>query len=187
MMKRKANKLKSNLFFVFGIIGMAAAIFGVTFLPLASLLQREVFLVAVIILLIVAEASKQKILDAIEIVLFIGIVLALFSVSQYVTLTAIAISVVILVAYLLKIHYYNKEPIGVIGTVGFVLLAIGYGVNTGNAILLNSFAFSFGAIAVAIYSLMAFILYKVRVQIIWFILNVAFAIGPLIYLLTVLL
>lgn len=182
--KKKAPNARADAFFLAGIIGMLIAIFGVLFMQSGSLTQRMVFSLAVIILLIVAIDSKQKVLEAAEIVVFIGIVLALLTVNETITIILIAVSVIILVTYLFWVGYYRAEPIGLIGTAGFILLALGYAVNTGDAKLLNSFAFGFGGIVAALYSLLALLFYKVRVQAIWFILNLAFAVGPLFFFFT---
>jgi hypothetical protein len=176
------NHFVSYVLFAAAMAAMVLIVFALDFLPRASFLQDGVFLIGDIILLIVAIENKQKNLIAIQTVILIGIVLSLFSNGIFMTTTVILSAIILLIGYLYSVHYYSKEPIGFIGSAGFVLLAIGYALNTGNTQILNSLAFGIGAILVAIYSLLSLLLYKVRVQIVWIILNVVFAIGPLAYL-----
>ena len=180
--RKEQSRFVSDALFAAAIAAMVLIVFALDFLPRASLLQNEFFFIGGIILLIVAIETRQKNLTAIETVILIGIVLSLFSNGIFMTTTVMISAIILLVGYLYFIRYYNEEPIGVIGSVGFILLAIGYALNTGNAQILNYLAFGVGAVLVAIYSLLSLLLYKVRVQIAWLVLNVIFAIGPLMYL-----
>ena len=87
--------------------------------------------------------------------------------------------IAIMLAYFISIGHYKKRRIEFLGTAGFILLALGYAVNSGDFALPTSFFFAFGALAVVVYSFFMWRVYKIRVQAIWFVLNVAFMISPL--------
>ncbi len=173
---------RAKTFFIFSLLGMLLLVFSVSFIARNSLLQKEIFIVGQVVLLIVSIEHKQKVLEASMLIGLAGNFLAVFSNSIMTTVIAMSIIIVILVAYLYRIGYYHKEWISFIGTVAFVLLAVGYSINTPSTQFLNAFAFGFGAILAALYSTLSLVLYKVRIQTAWIILNVAFAISPLLFL-----
>ncbi len=188
-MKRRNNKrhislsrAKSNAVFLMAMVAMAFIIYALDFISSGSLLQDYAFIIGTIGLLFAALFNRQKNLIAMEITVIVGILLSIFSRSIFMTAAIIATAVILLVVYLSLIGYYKQENIGVIGSVGFALLAVGYALNTGNIRLLMDIAFALGSIVIVIYSSLSLFLYKVRIQIPWIILNVAFAIGPLIYI-----
>jgi len=91
----------------------------------------------------------------------------------------------LIVVYLLHIEHYKKEPIGAVGSVGFVLMGIGFAFNVGNYPLVTGLALASGALLAAVYAVTAFWLYRVRLQVIIAILNVIFAVSPILLILRV--
>ncbi len=179
--------LRSEIMFYIGILGMLMLVYAVSFLNSGTPTQRYTFLVGDTILLLVAYESRQKVLVAIQIEILLSIAASFFSsVPLLAYLGVVSLAALAMIAYLYSIGYYRKDRIGVIGTVGFVVLAVGFVLNTGAYKFAVDFAFAFGAVLIAIYSLLSFYFYKVRVQLVFFVLNVAFGIAPLLALLAAL-
>lgn len=178
---KRTEKVGSDAMFLVAILGMLLLIFGISFLVMDSLVQKLVFLAGAAMLLAAVAESRQMVLVAAEITVMVGIVLSLFLSDITIISIIMGIAIVMLIYYLYRIHYFSQENVAVIGTLSFVLLAIGYSVNTGSAPLLNSFAFGFGAILAVIYSSLVFVFKRIRVQLVWVVLNAAFAVTPLIF------
>ena len=181
-MMNKKSKKKDDLLFYIGIFAMLILIFAVSFLNLGSIQQKLLFLFAGFLLFTVATLSNQRVLQALEIVTLIGVIVAFMTVSALYALSITLFVAMIMVTYLYKIEHYRKEPIGMFGSFGFVLLALGYAFNNGSNPLIASAALGFGSLAIAVYSCAAFILYKNRIQLIFIVLNAVFSISPLIIL-----
>ncbi|MCL5009723.1 MAG: hypothetical protein M1433_01955 [Candidatus Parvarchaeota archaeon] len=184
-MKKKAPRY-DNLLFYISVAAMVILIYSVSFIQFGSNLQNAIFLIGAFILFVSATASKQKVIQALEVIAVVGIVLALLKVYVIYSLITLLLLSLLIVGYLLKIEHYKKEPIGSIGSVGFILLAIGLAFNTGSYPLVTGFALAIGSILISIYAATAFYLYKVRLQIVIAILDIAFAVSPVLLVLNTL-
>ena len=178
----KKSKNKDDLLFYIGIFALLLLIYVISFISFGSILQRLLILFGAFLLFVVATFGKQKVLQALELVVAIGSIVSFLSLTALYALALMLFVAIIMVIYLYSISHYRKEPIGLMGSFGFVLLALGLAVNNGANTLIASSALGFGALTIAIYSGGAFLLYKNRIQLIFVVLNIAFAINPFILL-----
>jgi len=175
------NKIeKRNVLLLYiGVAAMLALIIGVLSEG-GSLFQKILFVSATPVLGVLAYVNKQKMLLSMQTILTISALLAFFSdipdQIRYLLLVGIA---VLSVGYLFRSGYYKKDPWGVIGSAGLLLIAAGYVTNATLYPLLFNSLLGFGGLLFAIYSGIEFWHYKVRIASLWFILNVIFAIKPL--------
>lgn len=181
-MKKRYSKYDSLLFYL-SVIAMIILIYSVFFLPYGSLPQNSLLLVGAFILFISATAGKQRVIQALEIIVLVGIVLSFLRMNVLYSLAIVLFVALLIVAYLLRIEHYKKEPIGAVGSVGFVLLGIGFAFNVGDYPLITGLALASGALLAAVYSTTAFWLYKVRLQVVVAVLNVIFAVSPILLIL----
>jgi hypothetical protein len=178
MMKKKASKYDALMFYV-SVAAMILLIYSVSFLAFGSLPQEGLLLVGAAMLFASATASKQKVLQALEVIIIVGVVLGILNLYVIYSLIIVLAVALMMVAYLLSIEHYRKEPIGSVGSIGFILLAIGFAFNNGSNPLVTGFALASGSILIAIYSATSYILYKIRLQVVITILNIVFAVSPM--------
>jgi hypothetical protein len=173
------NKSKTDLFFYIGLIGMFILIFGVFSQP-ASHLQKSLFLIGASILTLVAIKDNQKMLLVLQALMTFANVLAFLDfggILKYGILLAFAI---VGIGYLVFIKYYEKDRFGLIGTAGLLLLALGCATDANMYPLYFGILLGVGALLVAVYSLIDYYYTKDKISLIWFVLNIIFAINPLI-------
>ena len=169
---------KQNIILFIGIIAMVGLVVG-TFLEGGSLIQKVIFLIGAVILTSIAYANKQKMFMTIELVVSLSTLLAFWDVTMLAKYL-IFIGVSILgVGYLIKIKHHKEDKWWPIGALGLLLLAAGFATSAVNhPILFNAFL-GFGGIIVAIYSAIELFLFKTRIASIWLILNMFFALNPM--------
>lgn len=159
------------------IVGMLALVFGST-LEEGTAVQRSLFLVATIVLLAVAYVTDEKMLTTLEIVLLLGSVMAFVpALSLELRMVILLGAAVIGVAYLYSIDYREKDQYWPIGGVGLLLIAGGFAISDLNILAFNGFL-AIGSLVVAAYSSLGFFVRGVRIQSIWIVLNLAFAVTP---------
>jgi hypothetical protein len=178
------KKTLENLVLSFGIVAMIALVVA-TFLEGGSLVQKIIFLVGALVLFYTAYFNKQQMFVALQAVIIVGTILGFFpalaSLNKYIIMGIIT---VISVANLIRMKHYRKDPWGVVGSLGLLSLALGFATD---AVAFSTLFYSFlatGGILVAIYSAIGFFYYKIRITMIWLILNVVFAINPIYLLIT---
>lgn len=181
-MNKKTRSLENAMFYI-SVAAMVLLIYSVSFVAFASMLQDVLFLIGGFVLFAAATVGKQRVIQALEIIVLVGIVLPLLKLQIFYSLGIVLFISLLMVVYLLKIEHYKKEPIGSIGSMGFVLMAIGFAFNTGPYPLITGLALASGAILAAIYAATAFYLYKVKLQVVIAILNAVFSINPIILVL----
>ncbi len=169
---------KQNILLFIGIIAMVGLVIG-TFLEGGSLIQKAIFLIGAVILTSVAYANKQKMFMIIEMVVSLSSLLALWNVTAHAKYLIFIGASFLGVGYLIKIKLSKENGWWPIGALGLLLLAAGFATSAVNyPILFNSFL-GFGGIIVAIYSAIELFLFKTRIASIWLILNVFFALNPM--------
>lgn len=165
------------------IIGMAAMVLLVvgTFSEGGSLLQKVLFVIGTPVLGIPAYFNKQKMFMTLQTIASIGAVLGFFPYVFYLIKYLIMLGVAVIgIGYLIKIKYYKADKWWLIGCIGLLCFAYAFATNpVTNPILFNSLIV-IGAILVAIYSAIGFFLEKVKIAVIWLILNLLMCINPLI-------
>lgn len=178
MKSKKKLEKKNNLLLYIGIVAMLALIIGVLSEG-GSLFQKILFASATPVLGVIAYLNKQKMLVGLQTVLTLSALLALvseFDQIRYFLLLGVA---VLCIGYLFRIRYYEKDPWGLIGSAGLMLIAVGYVTDATAYPLLFNALLGFGGLMFAIYSGVEFWHYKIRIASLWFILNIVFAIKPL--------
>lgn len=145
-----------------------------------SFFQKILFAVAAPVLGLVAYVNKQKMLLSLQIVLTISSFSAFFGnipdIFRYIVLVGAA---VVCVGYLIKIKYYQKDPWGIVGSIGLLMIATAFATNAAAYLFLFNLLLGIGGLLVALYSGVQFFYYKIQITVIWCVLNIIFAITPL--------
>lgn len=168
---------------IIGIIAMVLLVIA-TLLEGGSDTQKILFLIGVPTLGITAYMDKQKMFTVLQSVVTIGAILAFFpTVSEEIKYVILLGGALLGIVYLFKLKYYKEDKFGWIGTVGLLSIAAGLATNA----ILHPIWFNFflgaGGSIVAVYSTLNFFRYKVKIALIWIVLNVLFAINPILNLL----
>ncbi|MFC2175041.1 hypothetical protein ACFLQ2_04220 [archaeon] len=167
---------------VVGIIAMVLLVAG-TVSEGGSVIQKVLFVIGAPALGVTAYANKQKMFTALQSVATVGAVLAFFpvvpGVLRYVTLVGAGL---LGVAYLFKTGYYKEDKFGWIGTIGLLCIAAGFATNATLHLLWFSLFLGVGGLVVAAYSALNFFHYKIKIALIWVVLNVLFSVGPILNL-----
>jgi len=175
------KRLKKHTLYL-SLTAMAMLITGV-FLPWGSLAQKILFLVGAGVMTLRAFIDKVTMFKVLECVIVVGSTLAFFptlpSIRRY---SVMWIAAVIAVIYLIKIKLYEEDHAMFLWTAGLVALAIGFATNAVTSPILFNILLGGGAIALAAYSSVYYFWNKVRISMIFMILNIIFAIKPIIYL-----
>ena len=114
-----------------------------------------------------------------QIVITLGTILAFFDLSNILNYIILLGTVTIGIWYLRSIQYYKRDAWGVVCTLGLLLIASGFATNAVAYPLYFGLFLGVGALLAALYSFVDFFYRKNSVALIWFILNIAFAIKPL--------
>ena len=162
-MKRNNNR-RDEILLGIAISTMVELVFSFWFLNFGSQLQKVLILSGALVLFFVAISGKQKVLEALQLVLVAGAALAFVKLPPLISLSIMLPIAILMVVYLYLIKHYRKEPIGTIGSLGFILFAIGLSFNTGSSPLITGLAIGSGALVITAYSALAFVLYKIRLQ-----------------------
>jgi len=155
-----------------------------TFSVAGSLLQKALFAVGAPLLGVTAYVDKQKMFTALQAVATIGAWMSFFPALPGVAKYAILLSAGIIgIAYLVKGKYYKTDRFGWLGTIGLLCFAAGFATSAAFHTLAFSLLFIAGGTTLAIYSTLNFISYKVRIALIWVVLNALLVLNPLLSLL----
>lgn len=112
---------------VIGVAGMLLIIYGAV-LP-AILLQKILFLIGGIMLLATAIMERQKYLIGMEIIVFIGTVIAFFSITTTTKTLILLASCLFIIPWLIKEGEIGSKQ-SIVGLFGLLALALGYAVST---------------------------------------------------------
>ena len=169
---------------VISIAGMILMIVG-AIIEGGCLLQKILFLSGVLTLGLAACLNKQKMFIVMQIVLSIGAVLAFCGwLSLFLRYFIMSGASLIGIFYLIKINFSKKDAWWPLGGMGLLILAVGLATDAINfPILFNSLLLG-GGILIATYSAIEYFCFKVKLAIIFLILNLIFSINPLIIILT---
>lgn len=172
------KEVGKKIFLGIGIVGMTVSVIG-TFLPDGDLLQKIFFLIGACSLVSTAIFNKQTMFIALQAVIIVGAILGFFSkVSVEWKYLIMGISALIPIVYLLSIRYFKKDLSGIIGGGGLICIALGFAVSADAAPMLFYSLLAAGGFFVAVYSAIGFFHYKVRISVLWLILNVVFIVNP---------
>ena len=180
----KSKTKVNNILFYVAIAAMILLVYSFSFLSFGTLLQKSLILTGAFVLFLVALFGKQKVLQALQLVLVTGAIIGFFILSMLYALVIMLFVAALMVIYLYSIGHYKKEPVGVIGSFGFCFFALGLAFNTGSTPLIAGLFLILGAFVIAAYSALAFYLYKNRLQLVWIVLNLALSAGPILLVLS---
>lgn len=165
--------------FIFGITIMLFAVIG-TFLEGGSLLQKIFFFITGSGLTFTACLNKQKMFITLQIIVVLSTIIAFFNLTNMFRYAILVGGAIISVSYLIKINYIKEDVWWPIGGLGLLVLAGGFATNAvAYPVLFNSLL-GIAGILIAIYSAIGFFHLKIKVSLIFLILNVIFAIKPVI-------
>lgn len=170
-----------NLALVIGIISMLFSLSG-SLIENGVFLQQTLFLIGASGLLATAIMNKQKMYIALQGVIIPGALIGFFEIPADYKYLILAFPVFIAFAYLLYIKYFKSDIWGFVGSLGLIAIALGFAVNSGSHPFLFNLSLFLGGLFVAIYSAIGFFHYKIRITMLWLVLNVLFVIKPAIYL-----
>ncbi len=170
------RRIKISLFA--GIIAMVLLVSG-TVSESGSILQKILFVTGATILGITAYLNKQKMFVVLQAVATIGAILAFFPDLPEIKYALMVGSAIIGIVYLSTTGYYKQDEWGILGSIGLVLVAIGFATNPVRYPTIFGFLLGFGGIAIAAYSAIGFFKYKVKISLIWLVLNIIFSINPI--------
>lgn len=171
--------LLSNSALAVGILGMSASVAG-TFAVGGSLLQKCLFLGGACGLLFSAVVNRQTMFVALQGVILTGAILGFFgTVPVEWKYGIMAVPVVCAFAYLIWVKYFQKDLWGILGSLGLIFIALGFAINVVDYPWLFNLFLALGGLTVAIYSGIGFFYYRIRITVLWLILNVVFSVKPL--------
>jgi hypothetical protein len=165
-----------------GILAMVLLVVAST-MEGGTFAQKVIFAVTPPVLLAVAYANGEMMLATLEVVVLAGALLAFLpSVALSLRMLALLGPAVLGVAYLVRIDYHERDRYWPIGGAGLLLLATGITVS-GTAPVLFDLLLVVGSVVLGAYSVLGFVVLGVRIQAIWVVLNLAFAVSPALRLL----
>ncbi len=171
--------LKSNWSLLLGIGAMFLLIAGTVVIQ-GTTLQKVLFLIGAPLLGVTAWSEDQKMLMFLQAVITISAVIAFFpDLALEVKFMGLFVPSVLGVIYLVKVDYIEKDSYWPVGAFGLLLIAAGLSV-AGVFPFYFNLLLAIGGISVALYAFLGYYFLKVKIQLMWLILNVLFAVNPLI-------
>lgn len=167
---------------IVGLIAMVILVFG-TFSEAGSQLQKILFVIGAPTLGITAYAGKQKMFTTLQLVATLGAILAFFPDSPATTKYGVmGIISILSLAYLVKTRYFEADGYGLIGAIGLISIAIGYVTSPFPSPFWFAFFLGVGGMLLTLYSGIQFFHDKVKIALLWLILNIIFSINPILIL-----
>lgn len=162
-----------------GIIAMLLLVYG-TLSESGSQIQKVLFVVGAPMLGITAYFNKQKIFMVLQLIVTLGAMLAFFpGLERENTYLLMGAAGTLGVHYLNKTKCFKNTEEELSSVVGLILIAFGFATNPVTDPLLFGIFLGFGGLLVALYSAIQFFTYKIKIAIIWLILNILFSINPI--------
>jgi hypothetical protein len=176
----KGSNILNKNSLIIGIIAMILLVIG-TIVEGGSLLQKLLIVIGAPVLGYSAYLNKQKMFLTLQTVATIGAILAFFNnlpiLLRYIIMVG---SGIIGIGYLIKTNYLKEDSWWPLGGLGLLSIAVGFATDALSYPILFNSLLGFGGILVAIYSAVGFFHLKVKIAIIWFVLNIMFSITPMI-------
>ncbi len=119
----KRSKKESSALLYTAVAAMLLLVYAISFISFGSILQKSSILLGAFVLFLVAVISIQKVLMALQFVVVAGAAVGFLQLQPVYALIIMLFIAVLMVIYLFSIEHYKKEPIGTIGSFGFILLA----------------------------------------------------------------
>lgn len=166
------------------IVAMIMLIIWV-FFPWWSMTQKILFLIGAPILRFTSYLDKQKVFFALEAVISIWALLAFFPhIGNFLRYGIMIVIWIVAFVYLVRLNIFRKEIWAPIGALGLLCLAIWFATNAIVHPLTFNFLLFFGSLLMAVYSAIEFWKLKIKLSVIFLILNIIFLINPLIYIIS---
>ena len=180
MMRMMAPTEKAGL--LIGIIAMAILLIGVFSAP-ASLLQRSLFLAGALMLTLTAYMGKSWMLFVLQIVISLGSLFAFIGIDDLIKYAILLGASIIGISYLRSTKRFEAGIWGIVSTLGLFLVAAGFATDAVSHPLLFGFFLGAGSLLVALYSFVDYYYKKHEAAAIWLVLNIVFAINPILMVL----
>ena len=180
MKKQKRDDFVSKYWtLAVGLFAMALLVVG-TASQGGSLQQKVLFIVGAPLLGFTAYMDGRKMFMMLQAVATLGAAIAFLPMlpdaAKYVLMAAGALFGI---AYLLKSRYFQTDKYGVVGVLGLLLIAVGFVIDPLKYAFWFDAFLGFGGLTVAAYSAIS-LSRGVKIAAIWLVLNVLFAISPLV-------
>ncbi|VVC03278.1 Uncharacterised protein [Candidatus Bilamarchaeum dharawalense] len=184
MIPKKSSQKYSSIIFYVGLVAMGILIAGVLSEP-ASLLQKILFFLGALGLTVVAHGNKQLMLFVLQIIICLGSILAFLDIGDMVKYAILLGAGIFVIGHVVMTKKYKKDRWGPICIVGLMLIAAGMATNAATYPLYFGLFLAMGSILVAFYSFMDYVYNKDKIAIIWLILNLIFAINPILLVISI--
>jgi len=180
MMRMMAPTEKAGLYI--GVIAMAILLIGVSSQP-ASLMQRSLFLIGALMLTLTAYMGRNWMLFVLQIVISLGSLFAFIGIDDMIKYVVLLGASIIGLSYLRSTNRYEADIWGAVSSAGLFLVAAGFATDAGSHPLLFGLFLGAGSLLVALYSFVDYFYKKHDAAAIWMILNIVFAINPILMVL----
>ena len=139
--------------------------------------QKILFLLGAPILGITAYANQQKMFTTLQLIATLGAVVAFFpNLSETIKYSLMISGVLLALFYLTKRKYFEQDKWGWLGSIGLICIAFGFATDSNLSPFWFGFFLGLGGLIVAAYSAIGFFHYKIKIALIWLILNIIFSI-----------
>ncbi len=161
-----------------GISAMILLLIGVVSEP-ASLLQRSLFVIGALMLTLCAYLGRQGTLFVLEIVISLGSMFAFLAISDVVKYAVLLGAALVGIIYLRLTKKYDSGAWGIVSSAGLLLVGAGFATDATAHPLYFGLLLGVGSLVIALYSFVDYYYDKHDVAAIWVVLNIIFAINPL--------
>ena len=175
---RPKHDAGASWIFYAGIIAMIILLAGVISQP-ASVIQKCLFLIGGLMLTAVAYLNRQWMLFVLQIVISFGAVLAFSGLGEIPKVAILLGAALIGILKLAWSGHFKNDFWNIVCCVGLFMVAAGVATDANAHQLLFGLLLGIGSLLVALYSFVDYYFQKDHVAVIWFILNLVFAINPL--------
>lgn len=167
-----------------GLVGIGLALYPM-FMPLDDFIQQYFFLAGAIVLLLTAILSKERMFIILETILLISASLGFVNfIPQSYVYAILILPVGIALGHLFTAKYFDQDHWAFLGLLGFIALSLAFAIGDSYSPLIFNSLLAGGSMAIALYSLIRFSFHKVWIALIWFILNVAFCVTPVLFIIS---
>lgn len=169
-----------------GVAAGLALVIGM-FSPAGSALQKALFAIGAPLLGVTAYVGKQKMFTALQAVATAGAWMAFFPAAhEAIKYAVLLVAALVAVAYLVRENYYGSDEFGWLGTAGLLCFAGGFATTAASHAIAFDLLFIAGGAALSVYSILDFSRHKVKIALIWAVLNALLVVNPLLGLLSLL-
>jgi len=161
-----------------GLVGIGIALYPM-FMPLDYFSKQYFFFAGAVVLLFTAILSKERIFIILETILLISASLGFVNfVPQTYIYAILTLPIGIALGHLFTAKYFVNDHWAFLGLFGFMSLCLAFAVGSTYSPLMYNLLLAGGSMFIAMYSFIRFAFHGVWIALIWFVLNVAFCVTP---------